>query len=86
MSQQLPYKLTLKIPFDSEPHANVVLQSLLPDKELRPDQVTRILSLEGPILVADYSAASDRVLRVTINALLDSVAMLVEAIDGLEDI
>lgn len=75
---------TLRIPFDTKAHARVVEQSLSPDKELKPDQISKTLSVEGHELVAEFHAVSDRVLRVTVNSLLDSVALLIESIEELE--
>lgn len=73
----------IRIPFEHSDQATVALESLLPDPELKPDQLAKKLSVDGSELVADFRAVTDRVLRVGVNSFMDNLALLVECIEEL---
>jgi EKC/KEOPS complex subunit PCC1/LAGE3 len=63
----------------------VALESLIPDPELKPDQLVKHLRVAENDLVADFEAVTDRVLRVGVNSFMDSLALLVECIEELNE-
>lgn len=77
---------SLSLPLDTARHADIILQSLQPDPELKPDQISKEFAVSENVLNINFKAKSNRILRVAVNSLLDSVAELLECIDELEDL
>ncbi|CDO51109.1 similar to Saccharomyces cerevisiae YKR095W-A PCC1 Component of the EKC/KEOPS protein complex [Geotrichum candidum] len=83
------YTLTISIPVDTKRHAEVLLQSLSPDPELKPELISKEFSVEDgekPALKVTFIAQNNKILRVAVNSLLDSVIELLECIEELEHI
>jgi EKC/KEOPS complex subunit PCC1/LAGE3 len=77
------------IPVDTKHHAEVLLKSLSPDPELKPEQISKEFSVEDsekPALKVTFTAQNNKILRVAVNSLLDSIIELLECIEELEHI
>ncbi|TBU33316.1 transcription factor Pcc1-domain-containing protein [Dichomitus squalens] len=70
----------MRIPFASEQHANIAKQVIDVDRELQPDVVKRTLSVEGNELVATFTTLTVRLARLTSNAFLENVDLVVRTI------
>ncbi|KAK3309560.1 transcription factor Pcc1-domain-containing protein [Chaetomium strumarium] len=88
---EFPCALTLDVPFPDARLAGIALRVLRVDKELS-NLVTRNLSTvasEGSskqtVLRVEYRAATNRMLRVAVNAFLDNVALVTEVMGGLDE-
>ena len=77
---------SLSIPLDTAQHADVLRQSLEPDPELKPEQISKRFEVTENILKVHFEATNNRILRVAVNSLLDSVGELLECIEDLEHI
>lgn len=80
---------TLSIPLDTKEHAEILMKSLSPDPELKPDQISKDFTVEDgeiPALKVTFNAQNNKILRVAVNSLLDSVIELLECIEELEHI
>ncbi|CAG8534772.1 6415_t:CDS:2 [Funneliformis mosseae] len=87
MSTSLGHSLTLTIPFPSSRLASVAERTLNVDKELKSDQVKRIISTDDDKLIVTFDCASVKLLRVSVNSLLDMIIMItktMDAFDGME--
>lgn len=65
------------------------MKSLSPDPELKPDQISKDFTVEDgetPALKVTFNAQNNKILRVAVNSLLDSVIELLECIEELEHI
>jgi hypothetical protein len=62
------------------------MQTLAPDPELRPEQLSRALRVDKSVLMASFAAVSDRVLRVAVNSFMDNMNLVVECLDQLDDV
>lgn len=73
----------VRIPFPSGALAEIALRSLQPDGEVKPDQVSRMLSLDDCNLVVDFESSSVRNARVSLQAFFDNVEVIIRAMDEL---
>ena len=77
---------SLRVPFSTLRHAEVALRSLEVDPEPKRSGVTRSLTLEeeekrgGAVLIATFSCASPLGLRVSVNAFLDLLGLVLDTI------
>ncbi|KAH9846684.1 CTAG/Pcc1 family [Lenzites betulinus] len=70
----------MRIPFASEKHANIAKQVIDVDRELQPEVVKRSLTVEENILVATFTTLTVRLARLTSNAFLENVDLVVRTI------
>ncbi|KAK9385895.1 CTAG/Pcc1 family [Lipomyces mesembrius] len=89
------HHLKLTIPFSTSRQAQIAYNAISPDPQLKPDQFTQVLSVSdasgtsdelsaGRILVAEFDAASERVLRVGVNGFLESLGVVVGCLRDLD--
>lgn len=74
------HTVTIRIPFASERHAAIAKQVIEVDKELQPQDVQRDLSVDGGTLIATFSTLTVRLSRLTVNAFLENVDLVVRTI------
>ncbi|CCH43823.1 L antigen family member 3 [Wickerhamomyces ciferrii] len=74
----------LKIPFETAKQSKIAQNTLQPDPILRPADIDVKYSTEEEILVIKFDAVSDRVLRVAISSVLESLKTVIETIDEFE--
>ncbi|OAR01111.1 hypothetical protein LLEC1_03564 [Akanthomyces lecanii] len=92
-----PCSLELNVPFPTHRLASTALQAIQVDPELSP-LVRRNLSLVPPpsssstadpqdevLLHVDYRAATNRMLRVAVNSFMDSLGLVVEVMEHLDE-
>ena len=77
-----PYAWQGHIDYESAEHASLVQQALAVDPELRPKEVERTLSTEGPVLVMHFRAKQLRMLRAAVGTFLDLVALATRTLDA----
>jgi EKC/KEOPS complex subunit PCC1/LAGE3 len=88
-----PCKLTIRIPFPSAHLARTAFTTLSVDKELS-SSVERTFSL-GPVdgstngadlsvLVVEYAATTNRMLRVSVNGFFDTLAVVIQCMEELD--
>ncbi|KAK0731215.1 transcription factor Pcc1-domain-containing protein [Lasiosphaeris hirsuta] len=87
-----PCALTLEIPFPDSRLASVALRALRVDKELSPlvqrtlaTVIPSALSADDTALRVEYKAATNRMLRVAVNSFFDSLALVVEVMQELDE-
>lgn len=80
------------MPFPTARLASVALGSIQVDNELSP-LVRRALSITSPahagaedasVLHVEYSATTNRMLRVAVNSFMDSLALVIEVMEHLD--
>lgn len=81
----LPFS-SLSIPFPSPLLASQALQILSPDKELKENQVKRTLSAEGKTLLAEFECVSARMARISVNAFLESMDLVLASMGELGEL
>jgi len=74
------HTITIRIPFASAQHARIAMQAIQVDAELQPHAVKRNLSVEEEVLVASFETLTVRLARLTINAFLENVDLVVRTI------
>ncbi|KAH8092638.1 transcription factor Pcc1-domain-containing protein [Cristinia sonorae] len=74
------HKVTVRIPFASEKHAVIAKQVIEVDKELQPQAVVRTIDVEGDELVATFTTLTVRLARLTLNAFLENVDLVIRTI------
>ncbi|CAG8533045.1 2166_t:CDS:2 [Gigaspora rosea] len=78
---------TLTIPFPTQRLATIAQSVLNVDKELKSDQVNRVISTDDTNLVVQFNCSSVKMLRVSVNSLLEMLIMVtktIDAFDGME--
>ncbi|EIM91080.1 transcription factor Pcc1, partial [Stereum hirsutum FP-91666 SS1] len=70
----------IRIPFATNKHATIAKQVIEVDRELQPHAVKRDLSVEGDVLIATFSTLTVRLARLTLNAFLESVDLIIRTI------
>jgi EKC/KEOPS complex subunit PCC1/LAGE3 len=71
----------MEIPFASHKHASIAKQVIEVDAELSPQAVKRELSVHNNILIATFHTLTVRLARITLNAFLENVDLVVRTID-----
>jgi len=71
----------VEIPFASHKHASIAKQVIEVDAELSPEAVKRELSVLNNILIATFHTLTVRLARITLNAFLENVDLVVRTID-----
>lgn len=81
MSQRDWHAVTIRIPFTSPEHAKIAMDVISVDKELQAHAVKRDLSLDGDELVATFKTLTVRLARLTLNAYLENVELIIRTLD-----
>ncbi|KAG6813940.1 hypothetical protein H0H92_005194 [Tricholoma furcatifolium] len=71
------HKVTLEIPFASHKHATFAKQTIEVDAELQPQAVQRTFEVKDNVLVATFNTLTVRLARLTTNAFLENVDLVV---------
>ncbi|SCU94074.1 LANO_0E05600g1_1 [Lachancea nothofagi CBS 11611] len=77
----LPYVLYLEIPFETAAQANTAVKVLSPDPILKPQDFHVRYVADGSKLCVDFESVDDRVLRVGVSSIIESIKTVVETID-----
>ncbi|KAL0954513.1 hypothetical protein HGRIS_003480 [Hohenbuehelia grisea] len=80
MSTDAWHTTTVRIPFASPKDAMIAKQVIEVDAELQPQAVKRMLSVEDDVLVAVFETLTIRLARLTVNAFLENVDLVVRTI------
>ncbi|EJT72763.1 hypothetical protein GGTG_09620 [Gaeumannomyces tritici R3-111a-1] len=97
-SLEFPCALTIDVPFPTARLASVALGALAVDKELSPlvhrsfstvvaesqQQQQHDEEAEKTVLRTEYSAATNRMLRVAVNSFMDSLSLVLEVMEQLD--
>ncbi|GAA5925031.1 hypothetical protein JCM3775_006346 [Rhodotorula graminis] len=75
------HSLSLRIPLPSPDAAILVKRVIDVDKPLRPRELSRTLTLDGPVLVASFRAATVAQARVALDHFLSDVELVVQTMD-----
>lgn len=73
----------LEIPFQTAAQANIAKQVLLPDPILKPQDFQVDYTATDNVLVVGFQSIDDRVLRVGVSSVIDSIKTIIETIDEL---
>ncbi|SMN22304.1 similar to Saccharomyces cerevisiae YKR095W-A PCC1 Component of the EKC/KEOPS protein complex with Kae1p, Gon7p, Bud32p, and Cgi121p [Maudiozyma saulgeensis] len=79
----LSHTLTLNVPFENSNQANIAMKVLQPDPILKPQDFEVTYTTEGNDLVASFASIDDRVLRVGVSNVIDSIKTIIETMDEL---
>jgi len=71
----------VEIPFASAKHASIAKQAIEVDAELSPQAVKRELSVNDNKLIATFHTLTVRLARLTLNAFLENVDLVVRTIN-----
>ncbi|KAI0322746.1 transcription factor Pcc1-domain-containing protein [Amylostereum chailletii] len=74
------HTITVRIPFATPHHASIAKQVIEVDRELQPHAVERALVVEDAVLIATFSTLTVRLARLTLNAFLENVDLVVRTI------
>ncbi|KAI9004137.1 transcription factor Pcc1-domain-containing protein [Gaertneriomyces semiglobifer] len=69
---------SLSIPFPTSHHANIARQVLSVERELKPSECQKTLTVNGTSLVIEINAISARVLRTSSSSILEMVGLVVD--------
>ncbi|CAG8446005.1 2727_t:CDS:2 [Ambispora gerdemannii] len=78
---ELQHIMSLSIPFPSPRLAIIAARALSVDKELKSDEVTRTIHAKDEKLLVEFKCSSVRMLRVSVNSLMDMVIMVTRTMD-----
>ncbi|SCU84316.1 LADA_0D01024g1_1 [Lachancea dasiensis] len=77
----LTHSLHLEVPFETSVHAETAVKALSPDPILKPQDFHVRYSTKGSLLCIDFESVDDRVLRVGVSSVIESIKTVVETID-----
>ncbi|KLU83596.1 hypothetical protein MAPG_02649 [Magnaporthiopsis poae ATCC 64411] len=94
-SAKFPCALTVDVPFPTARLASVALGALSVDKELSPLVHRSFSTIAAPqqqqegeaektVLRTEYSATTNRMLRVAVNSFMDSLSLVLEVMEQLD--
>jgi len=82
------YSMNVEIPFESERHAEIALNSVIQDEEPRAGtHIERKITVEGNVLKVNWQAEEARILRTSAQSLLQLLILVtqtIEQFDGME--
>ncbi|KAF9007599.1 CTAG/Pcc1 family [Cyathus striatus] len=81
MSDNDWHTVTVQVPFASSNHASIAKQAIEVDLELQPQAVKRTISVQGDKLVATFETLTVRLARLTVNAFLENVDLVVRTLE-----
>ncbi|KAK1231583.1 hypothetical protein PQX77_005317 [Marasmius sp. AFHP31] len=74
------HTVSVQIPFSSEKHALIAKRSIEVDPELQAHAVKRTITVEGNMLHGEFTTLTIRLARLTVNAFLENVDLVVRTI------
>ncbi|KAI0685516.1 transcription factor Pcc1-domain-containing protein [Cytidiella melzeri] len=78
--EQSWHTVTVRVPFASTQHASIAKQVIEVDRELQPHVVKRSIEVEDDVLIATFKTLTVRLARLTVNAYLENVDLVVRTI------
>ncbi|KAI1264148.1 Pcc1-domain-containing protein [Xylariaceae sp. FL1019] len=98
MDAEFPCAVSIQVPFPTKRLASTALSALQVDKELSP-LVTRTFSLgaselaspvttsqaETNVMCVEYRATTNRMLRVSVNSFMESLNLILEVMEELDE-
>ncbi|KAF9048536.1 CTAG/Pcc1 family [Panaeolus papilionaceus] len=75
------HSITIDVPFACHEHAVITKRVIEVDAELQPHAVKRELSVQGDVLTATFQTLTARLARLTVNAFLENVELVVRTIE-----
>ncbi|XP_014281678.1 EKC/KEOPS complex subunit LAGE3 [Halyomorpha halys] len=81
MSEGGVLNLTISVPFSNEEEARIAYESLRVDPEPKRGRCTRTLSQDNNFLIAKFSAAEARHLRVSATSFFDLLILITRTIE-----
>jgi len=72
------------IPCLSDEHADLIKRVIEVDRELQPHAVKRVLRVEDNVLIATISTLTVRLARLSLNAFLENVDLIVKTLQEFE--
>ncbi|KDQ14340.1 hypothetical protein BOTBODRAFT_110317 [Botryobasidium botryosum FD-172 SS1] len=79
------HTVTIRIPFLTAEHATIAKRVIDVDRELQPHVVKRTLEVEGETLVCTFETFTVRLARLTTNAFLENVDLVIRTIGEFGD-
>jgi len=74
------HTVIVRVPFASAKHASIAKQVIEVDRELQPQVVKRTLDVDGDVLIATFKTLTVRLARLTVNAYLENVDLVIRTI------
>eukprot|EP01088_Endostelium_zonatum_P018626 TRINITY_DN6037_c1_g1_i1.p1 TRINITY_DN6037_c1_g1~~TRINITY_DN6037_c1_g1_i1.p1 ORF type:complete len:105 (+),score=12.56 TRINITY_DN6037_c1_g1_i1:110-424(+) len=81
-----PHKYNIDIPFPKEEWAQNVCRTLSADRELKEDQVHRVMIVEGTHLKVTFETTELRLLRTVVTSFFDMLLLCMNAINIFSDL
>lgn len=79
---RFPFKFHCRVNFSCDDDAAMVRNALAVDPELRPDQVSKCLTVEGNALLATFAAADVRTLRAAVGSFCDLLGLATRILEA----
>lgn len=79
-------RISAALPFPSATLADYAKRVLEPDSEVKPLEVQRTFTVEGASLIVDFTCDSARMARVSLQAMLDNLELIVRTMHELQDV
>ncbi|TFL03788.1 CTAG/Pcc1 family [Pterulicium gracile] len=71
------HTVKLRVPFPTAQQAVIAKRTIEVDEELQPNAVKRTIEVEDDVLVAEFQTLTVRLARLTVNAFLENVDLVV---------
>jgi len=75
------HTVTIRVPFASKEHATIAKDVISVDRELQAHAVKRSMIVEGDELVTTFQTLTVRLARLTLNAFLENVELVIRTLD-----
>ncbi|KAG0677675.1 EKC/KEOPS complex subunit [Kluyveromyces marxianus] len=77
------HSLRLEVPFENSRQADVARKVLLPDPIMKPEDFHVRYSAQDSKLVCEFESVDERILRVGVNSVIESIKTIIETMDEL---
>lgn len=81
MAEDEWHTVTIRVPFASKEHATIARDVIAVDRELQAHAVKRSMAIEGDELVTEFKTLTVRLARLTLNAFLENVELIIRTLD-----
>lgn len=78
--KQKEFKYEARIEMPSESYAEIVAKAINVDPELRPDEVSRIIHVDGNAFIIDIAATDLKSLRTSVSSVYDFIRVSLAAL------
>ncbi len=81
-AEDKPFTFTARVPYTTAEHAIIIKNALSVDPELRPEFVSREITVKGSTVILSFEAVDARTLRAAVGTFCDLLRLASETLEA----